>query len=429
MDTSSDGLGDDQLRVTCFHMGQGDATLIEGPVEQVNGNPYRRTILVDCGSSRDWDTHVAELAGDYLRRACPQEKLDVLILTHPDEDHHNRVSTLFAATSAKGSGGVGEISIDALYFSDHRYAYYLSRGEAEKYLDSGTPLQQYTDGFTNLYLLKAMMGRSLRLVHIDGKDNHLVTWPAWDNNNAKRQKTTLQNASCVVANGRSGAGTAWDVRLVAGSAREPKDANGLSAASVNAASIVTLVSYGNARVVIAGDATLATEAVVLGNAANKASISEVALLRAAHHGSSSSSGPPFVQVTSPQAVVVSVRVVEDGFRLPTQEVIGRFIDALGSGKKQFPHYVDGWVPLHSSGFESDASRLLDGWGVKDIKYVMPLEDSEKLLKKTPVGQWVAIGAMTWPVHAVLTRQRSDRDVWETSLDGANQFLSWTWNGT
>jgi hypothetical protein len=85
---------DNHLHIAFIQMGQGDCTLISTPRGQ--------TILIDCGSTA---TESADTSWpDYQRRVRgivygPKflhnyNKVDVLILTHPDQDHYNMLESM-----------------------------------------------------------------------------------------------------------------------------------------------------------------------------------------------------------------------------------------------------------------------------------------------------------------------------------------------
>lgn len=75
-----------ELTVIYMDAGQGDCTLITFP----NGTIW----MVDCGSIKN-----ADVAGDaivaQLTRVVSSGRIDTLILTHPDQDHYNLLSTVY----------------------------------------------------------------------------------------------------------------------------------------------------------------------------------------------------------------------------------------------------------------------------------------------------------------------------------------------
>lgn len=87
----------------------------------------------------------------------------------------------------------------------------------------------------------------------------------------------------------------------------------------NATSIVMRLQYGETSFLLTGD--LAEEEKVLGN------VAPVTILKAAHHGSKYSSSDTFLNMVSPEEVVISVG--KNNYGHPTKEVLQR-IDKVGA---------------------------------------------------------------------------------------------------
>lgn len=78
---SSTAYADDTLRIVNIRVGQGDATLIQGPTDGAGG---RVNVLFDAGDIPERD------GGNILRAVLKRygvEKLDYMIVSHDDADH------------------------------------------------------------------------------------------------------------------------------------------------------------------------------------------------------------------------------------------------------------------------------------------------------------------------------------------------------
>ncbi len=84
--------GDGQLHIVFIQMGQGDCAIIS--------TPAGKSILVDCGSTATeemseiaYKTRIRNvlLGPKFLK---DKQKLDMLLLTHPDKDHHAKLKTM-----------------------------------------------------------------------------------------------------------------------------------------------------------------------------------------------------------------------------------------------------------------------------------------------------------------------------------------------
>jgi len=436
-----------ELRVTFFHMLRGDAALVECPAPSARGDRYRA--LIDCGSHSKLDAITQELAVSGLRAACAGKPLDALILTHTDKDHHSKVKLLFSAQELDFSVGGMDVTtsyeqqaIKQVFFSDYKYANALrddranpSAGKAKAYLDKQMPLTQYTDGGTNDYLYEALDGKVLTLVNLDGVDNHLITWPTWHYlppNTYHLQP--LPGGTHTIAAGTSGTGIKWSVTLLAANVEDPQD-NGTGAGSINAASIVTLITYGPDTILVCGDATAATEARISADPAKKRRISKLAVLQAPHHGSDSSSSEAFVKTTNPTLVVESVAARETRYRLPKRSIVDRYLTASGPASRLATtdeHAITSWRSLAMLGGDNEAYDTLQSWralfgGVIPTPYALTDAEVTQVMG-TRKNDWNAVAADSRGGGFILYRQNCTHDVWQTGMNGAEQFLHWDFNG-
>ena len=100
------------------------------------------------------------------------------------------------------------------------------------------------------------------------------------------------------------------------------DAEGGSPHGLNDGSVVVRFDYGDTRVLFTGDIEAASEPAVLGWGDRLRS----GVLKAAHHGSRTSSGPAFVEAVSPSVCVVSAGAF-NRFGHPAPEVMARLFEA------------------------------------------------------------------------------------------------------
>lgn len=149
------------LTITFIDVGQGDCTLIECP----DG----AQVLVDCGSTaRGPEGRRREDVAAFLDERLDDE-LEVLVITHPDQDHIN----FLAPTSANASSVLGERHVGRAILSLERAAYeetgvgerlmtWLDASAADvRYLTpedasaEGEPSPLFACGDTSVYVLAA----------------------------------------------------------------------------------------------------------------------------------------------------------------------------------------------------------------------------------------------------------------------------------
>jgi beta-lactamase superfamily II metal-dependent hydrolase len=427
-----------QMEITFFHMGQGDATLIRCPSGE--------TILVDGGSSRGFTAEVDFIASVYLRHLVPTRSLYALILTHSDRDHYNQLPKLLMAAQKPAHYPVGSgpdpyvqlpINVQRIYFSNHVYARYradrgtspTARRTYDAYLgalDAG-PLVHHTSNRTSVDLYQRLVApRELRLVQLDGQDDHIRRWRNW-NHAAPRGAAGNQGAEqAATPNGVAVAtGRGWSVRIIAGNVRreatDQSDADGR-----NASSLVTLVQAGAWKCLICGDATVSTENYLRNH--RLADISNVDVLQAPHHGSGvTSSTQQFVAATNPRMVVMSVAVAEPKYHLPGRAVLNSYLTRVGQTRRA--HLVDGWelAGNYVRGMDNDAYRLYEAWVKKYdldpakafLGYTLTPEQAKKELGAGKKPVVVAVQPFT---GFMLYRRRTSDDVFQTGLDANFTFL-------
>jgi len=106
-------------------------------------------------------------------------------------------------------------------------------------------------------------------------------------------------------------------------------------------SIVMKITYGNFSVLFTGDIEKEVEEFMIGQGADLKSI----ILKAPHHGSSSSSTEEFIKAVNPEVAVFSVGY-NNPFRHPNKKVLARYRDA---GAKIYRTDRDGLIEIESDG--------------------------------------------------------------------------------
>ena len=251
----------DSLTFQFLDVGMGDGTLVQ---MRKAGDGFNRLILVDYGEKGSPFTVAHKDALKYLVKAIDDNSVDsgrttpyvdVLVLTHPDSDHFNKVPALLNATFPS-------FPKKRLQFGRVRY--------------SGNPPEYGT------LISKKLKGR---VTHPTG----LATLP-----NAAHAKLTPLNELIP-----------WDtygtIRTYLLSANWPtRDGD------TNPKSIVLMFELDGRRVILPGDAVIATEKHIVNTVLKgHASLISCHGLKLGHHGSNGSSGLAWVKATRPHAIFAS----------------------------------------------------------------------------------------------------------------------------
>ncbi|MTI94587.1 MAG: MBL fold metallo-hydrolase [Firmicutes bacterium] len=243
-----------ELSVHFIDVGQGDAILIKAP---------EANVLID-GGTRGAGADVV----NYLRRQGVS-RLDIVIGTHPHEDHIGGLLTVF-----------DELTVDEVW-------------------DPGVPHTSQT--YENY--LDAIIANDINFVE----------------------------ARAGMAPVGLGGGASLTVLHPA----EPSRSN------LNEASIVVRLSFGSDSFMFTGDAELGSEREILGAGYPVRS----AVLKAGHHGSSTSTGPDFFQVVRPRYVVISCGTGNQ-YGHPHRETLEML---RGADVEVFRTDLHGTVVMHSDG--------------------------------------------------------------------------------
>jgi beta-lactamase superfamily II metal-dependent hydrolase len=239
-----------QLTVVFFDAGQGDCTLVSFPSGEL--------MLIDCGSTKNSAVVKPQLVAGIRRFfSAGRERLDLVLVTHADEDHYN----LLVPTMNTLNCELGEV----------RYG-----GDIERYQNKRESNRAYD-------WLKQKNAQPFGAAHFGGAAPTVRGVAA----NQTETKTYV---------------------LAANATGNPAAADG---PSKNANSVVTLVEYRGYKVFLMGDATALTERFILGRVATTPAASGVLAntyatsLKMGHHGSDTSSCEPWVRALQPNALFLS----------------------------------------------------------------------------------------------------------------------------
>ena len=156
-------------------------------------------------------------------------------------------------------------------------------------------------------------------------DHFIDSGQAYDSWTARRLRRLIDEKGIAyhrVAAGDSLAGLGGVGAVVLHPRAAFVDAEGGSPHGLNDGSVVVRFDYGNTGVLFTGDIEEASEPALLGWGEGLRS----AVLKAAHHGSRTSSGPAFVEAVGPSVCVVQVGAFNK-FGHPAPEVMARFREA------------------------------------------------------------------------------------------------------
>lgn len=240
------------LEIIFMDAGQGDCTLIAYPDGTLT--------LIDCGSTKSGDEAFAQILV-LLNRYLPNNKntIDTLVLTHPDEDHYNKIQQLLAGKNSP------KPNVLHVYFA----------GTTDLYEN------QKDKNFTSTWL------ESMVEAELGGPpDNSFSTTPDSLLSRAGVNVTILASNCTGTPGARTGA-------------------------KKNTNSIVLMVEYQGTKLFLMGDAFVETEQFILDNLDDNMESGLVskgtgdAVLKMGHHGSDTSSGVPWVKAITPTILVVS----------------------------------------------------------------------------------------------------------------------------
>lgn len=267
-------------------MGQGDCTLISCP--------NNRLYVIDCGSSGGLQEEPFN-AAKALVRDWADGKSVYMVMTHPDKDHYNQFIKLLTTDPA--------VSVSSIYFSRAK----SDSSPLALYKESG--LGKNLDKFDNPFLME---------LTLNATKHFKKTWSLLaDDYKTAIGPTDIPKEGYELIKGVAPKNIAWSLTIIAGNVTS---ASRTDKEKSNAASLCTLVKYGDQSLLMTADSNHETLKYLYDSHA--AQIKNVSLFQVPHHGSET--GTPateFKALVDPEALVVSVGLLNDGFKLPRYSVI------------------------------------------------------------------------------------------------------------
>lgn len=319
--------GDGSLHVAFIRVGQGDCAVMSTPKGTV--------IMFDCGSDSMEDEEKFKFRSR-VRKVLTgpkflgtSNKVDILILTHPDTDHYNKLQSvlppsceivkcyhsaprsMYSAdqTSAFLAGTTADSAVLEVVVNDDRNPKRPVPGEISL---NGIPVEA------------ADTEKEITVDRLDGKGGILIV----DEENCK-------------------------VSIVAAGVQH--NYHNDSSNETNRGSIVTLVEANGEKLLMCGDATINTEQFLINTA--KERLTDLALVQAGHHGSiNTSSSQAFIDMVNPIAVVASAGKKIPMHHLPSKEVITRYNNKLTAKERATTsnHETFCWAPAALKSYVDDS---------------------------------------------------------------------------
>lgn len=408
----------DAFYITFIQMGQGDCTIMT--------TPGRKIIMIDCGSDSmeserepgtgtekqkkiQYRTRIAEAAQNKLH-LIGKDKVDVLIITHPNTDHYNRLGDVLLISVGTDDTrktynyypiGVVYHSRAMSAYSGHMFSgqsgdsYYLGHWLSERTKPENIKSVALHHTITKAESPedeKETVAAATALARFDDKNE-------WENDKLpdvvleKRLADTTYTES-PVATLAGAAVPGWSGTVTAGQL----DADGglvvhtednctvtILAAGVdydyradgsdltNRGSVMTLIEVHGRKILVSGDSTISTEHYVRKKRSDRTvntRIQNLAILQAGHHGSPTSSHHQFVAYTNPRWSVISSGFKVEKDALPKGYIVTRHRDVLTKAGLTAPdHPISMWVnqgtltqrtlnttaPLHTTGSSGSLS--------------------------------------------------------------------------
>ncbi|MFI6520894.1 ComEC/Rec2 family competence protein [Spirillospora sp. NPDC050679] len=324
--------GDGVLRITFVKMGAGDCTLI--------ATPQGKVVLIDCG------TNASEAADETAFRKQFNDvfgsdhyqlnggRLDIVVLTHPDDDHVSQLNELIPDTTSPGT---------VYHSADYRkyvckFGVKTWRDNVETSVDPATGKPTYVKIWRQVELnadtveFKNSKAKKARLETFDTGYSRLMgapipVGPAGDA--AEVEKLDGPKGGMVIVNEDLPDGQRCKITLLAAGVAYDYLGDDDRSEAFNRGSIVTLVEVYGKKLLLVGDTTRSTERYLLNQ--RKSKITEVDVVNAGHHGSMlTSSHEEYVNIVNPkERVVISAgKVGIAQHRLPGWPVIKRFTARL-----------------------------------------------------------------------------------------------------
>ncbi|WP_030315406.1 ComEC/Rec2 family competence protein [Streptomyces sp. NRRL B-3229] len=314
--------GDGNLYVSFVEVGQGDFAVMSTPGGKV--------ILFDGGSlgtdHKSMEGNILPSSdADVIKRmrdvlADPKylggkNLIDILILTHPDGDHYNKLVEVLG----------NDYTIDKCYHSDNFDQY--TAAKTSEFLFSRTRLtQQVVKNDDQAGKVKGQV--TLQGKPVRKKDVPVIVDPV------TVDRLDDDGGILIVDEGES-----CQISIIAAGVTYEYVNDGSN--QTNRGSIVTLVQAHGKKLLMMGDSTKNTEKFLLNTAAER--IAGLDIVQIAHHGSVlTSSSQDFVKAVNPVEAVASSGRQLVKHRHPSKEVILRYVERLDKRPDITQHVTYVW---------------------------------------------------------------------------------------
>jgi beta-lactamase superfamily II metal-dependent hydrolase len=312
--------GDGNFHLAFVQIGQGDCTVLSTPLGKV--------VVIDCGTNSSDNEARDEFTGRVMgvleedRFLKDHSVIDVLILTHPDRDHFNRLETMIPA---RCEGKVVTVYHTQLIGDYGPAADWVRRFVLDDNLIMRVVLNQVLDNNGAVVSGEITLGgQSVQLADAVNKV---------ERRDATGGIIIVSEPNCTITLMAAGV-----------SADYARDNDSID--HTNRGSIVTLVEVFGKKILLCADATRSTEHYLL-NSPRAARLSQVHYVTAGHHGSDvTSSGQPFIDGVNPRerVIVSAANVGMPNHHLPSWPVINRWVQRMAASGRvaAVKHYVSAW---------------------------------------------------------------------------------------
>ena len=336
---------------TCYlhfvNVGLGDCTAIS--------TPSGRTIMIDCGTDSlsdvildpDYDPSTNIGADTYIANTIKGKtflntgkNIDLLFLTHPDADHHNKLKTVLGPVRAKIGlvyyGGADKIED----YAGGTSAYLKQAAGTAASLFRRVTLSEgaFLDKNKQVVVTRAINGNPVsKTAGQAGQLGDEFLDPATGAMVVYYEQTAKSNFRIsLLAGNVVGAWADGTYALLESPLKDAREMK-LDSTPANRRGLMVLVECFGARILICGDGTTVTEKFVVNQFPNV--LNGVTILRMGHHGSPTSSGQFFLNALGglTRAVVSTGGENTVLHFLPKQRVLALY-GALPSGAKKHNIY-------------------------------------------------------------------------------------------
>ena len=386
-------------------MGQGDSILIVCP--------NQRLVMIDCGSAKGLTEDEKDAIAIEIREKTKvnREKLDALILTHPDKDHYNQVIGLLHERSFTSNRG-GKRSITRLDAVTLENVYFSALPTKTK----KRPLSAYSEAAVGRNIcLSNFKTLKLHKIAINEDEQKCLTYQsadAFDVDKVKESK--INNYKHEILSGKTKNGNPWKVSIIAGCGTSANDTS--AALKNNAISLVTLLEIGTYKALFLGDATTSTGRLLMQK--HKASISKVSFAHVPHHGSDTSSGEAFVKTVSPKGAQITTQTAESGFCLPKKNQFMRWLDQVSDERL---HFFDYWEIAADTKVNAELSKWRGNVNYKAHIHTSGERGNKYYLQIDEITPQFT-GYYFLAHERMLFRGQTKKNIWQTATSGLTEWF-------